>query len=207
MTTVHDWNRAEDIGPRIIAAFYAGQSVRDIATHMDKGEGLVAGVLGRGRVYRHLMPGREAEGFLAEESVAFATVVRGGKAPEAAGRALGKSEIASRAHAKALGLLAKRKVSQASREAALDAKAIAPPKIVARPVEATPRHPDDSAEDKAQRDRDDRYVAALIAEGGFNRYDDGFDWLLDMHGARIAAVSDGAKAELMASRARLGAAA
>jgi hypothetical protein len=207
MTTVHDWNRAEDIGPRIIAAFYAGKSVRDIGLAFEKSEGVVSGVLTRGRVVRSLWPGKEAFNFLADESYAFAVSVRAGRSPERAAQALGKDPKAGVKHAKALGLLEKRKVSQVNREAALAAKALSPPKVVVNPVEASPRHPDDSAEDKAQRDRDDRYVALLIGEGGFNRYDDGFDWLLNMHGARIAAVSDGAKAELMASRTRLGAAA
>lgn len=207
MTTVHDWNRAEDIGPRIIAAFFEGKSVREIANASGKTDGVVSGVLSRARCARYLLPGREVETFVACESQAFAIVVKEGKSPEAAAIALGKSPKAGVLHARGLGLLAKRKVSPVAREAALADKALATPKVAVSPVETTPRRVDDTPEDKVQRACDARLVAALIAEGGFNRYDDTFDWLLNMHGARIAAVSPAAKADLAARRARLASAA
>lgn len=183
----------------VVAEFYAGAVRREIAKRHGLALGAVSGLLSRANVVRSIPAGREPYLFDRAASQEFAARVLAGERWDLVAESMGKSNVSARGHAAALGLV--------PTAAEASAKAPGAPKAAARPIETSPRRADDTPEDKAQRERDARLAAALIAEGGFNRYDDTFDWLLNMHGARIAAVSPAAKADLAARRARLASAA
>ena len=175
MTTTHDRALSPNQITDAVRRFYAGDGKSALAAHFGVTDGVIAGLLARGGVCRKTVEGREDSTFDARESAAFAQGVTSGLGVEKAGAALGKTIAASRSHARVLGLIN------------------SPPRKSSPPPKVDISERSASLSLAAHYDGDDRLVAALLAEGGFHRYDDGLDWLLDMHGAPIAAVSDHAK--------------
>lgn len=173
--------------PDAVRRFYRGDTVSEIADYFGVSRGALAGVFDRGGVVRNVTRERVCSAFDAETSAAFKAAVQAGREVEAAGAELGKGARASRAHARVLGL-------------------IEPPPAKAVVSFSRDMSEQSAAHALAQHEAgDERLVAALLAGGGFDRYDDECDWLLDMHGQRKAAVSGKAKDILAAARAQLAA--
>lgn len=186
MTTGHEVKRAADIGPAVLALFYDGRAVRWIAGHQGLAEGVISGLLHRAGAVRKHRAGTEDIHFTAEDSEAFVRLVREGVSVESAAEALGKSLPAALAHATTVGLDVPPRRQPASRQT--------PPLLGS---ERADRRTELSERESFERG-DQALVSALIAQGGFTRYDDGFDWLLNMHGRRVLPVSKTAKGEYLA---------
>lgn len=185
------WFHAPALTSAVIDDFLGGMRRPDIVRTRNLTNGQVSGILERGRACRALPPGREAEMFDAADSRRFRDLVGKGLTYATAGAELKKAPTASRAHAVALGLVEGKAVAQAQGARVHDRNE---PAMFATPEEA-----------RRFKDADDRLVQALILAGGFNRYDDGLDWLLDMGGRRIVPVSAAGKAEFLdAMRAKHG---
>lgn len=197
MTTSHDFKASDGIGPKVIAAWRDGGTVLDIARRFGKTEGVISGVLTRAKCARMIWKGREGDVFNELDSVTFEGLVKRGKTPDEAGELLGKKPGAAKAHARGLGLIDRKPaLAGAALRSAQDQIELA----------KTDRPELIGGEARTQIEGDARLVAALVAQGGFNRYDDGFDWLLDMGDNRVLPISDAAKAEFLdAMRAKHGA--
>lgn len=180
----------------IVAEFYAGDVRREIADRHGLALGAVSGVLSRACAVRSVPKGREPYLFDRIESQNFVARVNAGERWDVVADSMGKSHVSARGHAAALGLIA------------VDEQASAKKSAGAMTRQAATMTPESIA--AAMQDRfeagDAVLVNALIAEGGFSRYDDGFDWLLNMHDERVVPISARAKGEFMdAMRAKHGA--
>lgn len=182
-----------------IDLFYAGDTVVCVAGAFDVSDATISGLFNRARVVRECTVRRADRQFDFNDSMVFRRLVAAGRSPVAAGATLGKAEKASLQHARALGLRVGEPLTEVrAREAARPAR-LAP--IAERFVGGgqSVGNPDAIVSDE----HDAAHVAACLAEGGFDRYDDTFDWLLNMAGERIAAISEAAKDVLADARAQL----
>lgn len=182
----------------VLALFYVGHNRREIADRFELTTGAISGLLSRAGAVRKIPEGREPYLFDQAASQDFARLMREGRTYKEAAEALGKSPIAARGHAAALNLIPVD--VELSGKKSDGAKTRQAPTVTAESMAADAQASFEAA--------DDKLVAALIAEGGFNRYDDTFDWLLNMHDERVAPVSAKARAEFLeAMRAKHGEAA
>jgi hypothetical protein len=195
------YQHPQGFAAKVVAGFFAGETRPLLAERFGKTVGTISGLLERARVCRDIPAGREAYLFDRIASRLFAERVKSGQSYGDAALALNKTVNAGRAHAVALGLIAPGRQGAAPASIAVEIKTdarqawaafVEPPRRVTAEVIA-------EREQSEHEAGDERLVAALIAEGGFTRFDDGMDWLLDMHGVPVTPVSDKGKAEFLAA--------
>jgi hypothetical protein len=170
---------------RAVKEFYAGKSATQIATRCGVNRGVLSGRFERGGVVRVMQAGAENLQFDAEASATFAQRVAYGFTPVEAGASLGKTPDASRRHAAILGLGQPESIKPM---AALGGGVAAGGVAV------------------VSREHDDAHVAAVMAQGGFDRCDFETGWVVGTDGALrypfTQAAADAARALIADAQAK-----
>jgi hypothetical protein len=173
---------------KVVAEFYAGKSMTQLATRHNVGRGVLAGRLERAGVVRAIQPDAESVQFDAAASRLFADRMAYGFNAVEAGASLGKTAEASRRHALILGL------GLPQPDPIRPSAALGGGVATSSPLQVL-----------VSQEHDAAHVAAILAQGGFDRCDFESGWVVGIDGALrypfTQAAADAARAKIAASQA------